>query len=59
MNEDFLTLESPGQPVRKVLRRGPAQFVRGTGVRPADRVKDLTVPEWTALFRAYGRTAHH
>ncbi|WP_063483337.1 23S ribosomal RNA methyltransferase Erm [Streptomyces ambofaciens] len=46
-----------GDAARKVLRRGHAQFVRGAGVRPADRVKDLTVPEWTALFRAYGRTA--
>jgi 23S rRNA (adenine-N6)-dimethyltransferase len=48
-----------GDAARKVLRRGHAQCVRGAGVRPADRVKDLTVPEWTALFRAYGRTAHH
>ncbi|WP_274567731.1 23S ribosomal RNA methyltransferase Erm [Streptomyces spiramyceticus] len=46
-----------GEAARKVLRRGHAQFVRGAGVRPADRVKDLTVPEWTALFRAHQRTA--
>ncbi|WP_086803857.1 23S ribosomal RNA methyltransferase Erm [Streptomyces caniscabiei] len=46
-----------GDAARKVLRRGHAQFVRGVGVSPADRVKDLTVPEWTALFRAYERTA--
>ncbi|MFI1203251.1 23S ribosomal RNA methyltransferase Erm [Streptomyces sp. NPDC020883] len=41
-----------GEAARKVLRRGHAQFVRSAGVRPADRVKDLTVRDWAALFRA-------
>ncbi|GAB7030109.1 hypothetical protein JCM4914_15700 [Streptomyces platensis subsp. malvinus] len=41
-----------GEAARKVLRRGHAQFVRSAGVQPADRVKDLTVRDWAALFRA-------
>ncbi|MGK5627215.1 23S ribosomal RNA methyltransferase Erm [Streptomyces sp. URMC 123] len=42
-----------GEALRKVLRRGHAQFVRGAGVRPADRVKDLDVRDWAALYRAH------
>ncbi|MEU9123484.1 23S ribosomal RNA methyltransferase Erm [Streptomyces sp. NPDC048506] len=42
-----------GEAARKVLRRGHAQFVRGAGVRTDDRVKDLSVRDWTALFRAH------
>lgn len=41
-----------GEAVRKLLRRGHAQFVRSAGVQPADQVKALTVQDWVALFRA-------
>ncbi|MBB5119070.1 23S ribosomal RNA methyltransferase Erm [Streptomyces eurocidicus] len=41
-----------GDAARKVLRRGHARFVRGAGLRPADRLTDLTAQDWAALHRA-------
>ncbi|PAU47489.1 23S ribosomal RNA methyltransferase Erm [Streptomyces albireticuli] len=42
-----------GDAAHKVLRRGHARFARGAGVRPDDRLKDLTAQDWAALYRAY------